>query len=126
MEDTTTDKRRRKSPYNPLGYKRVDPIHSRRVQGSYDGATEPVGIVYPSAGYPTTYPPGSVAKYFVMMRRYDRGEGLFHPYDAKYEYDPLPLMFALIDKSDRRRVVLQQRRQHTERVSMNELHNLVV
>ena len=50
----------------------------------------------PSVGWPTAAPPGTLEKVEVFEARESRGESLFHPYDARYHDDIMPLLFYLM------------------------------
>ena len=60
--------------------------HGRRGPGNFYAQT-------PAPLLPTTAAPGTNAKQSVFEERAGLNQSLFHPYDARYEGDPLPLEF---------------------------------
>lgn len=61
----------------------------------------PSPFYIPQYGWPTEAPPGTVEKLLVIMARANRGEDLFHPFDAKIDGDYNPLLFYLAKWEER-------------------------
>lgn len=65
-------------------------------------------VAYPEVGHPTSYQPGSGEKLAVMMRRFNRGERLFHPFDCRNPVCVLPLLFSSLETRERERIARGQ------------------
>ena len=77
------------------------------IRGTPHWRNAPVPFRLPLKGWPTEAPPGTQEKLRVIEARHDRGEDLWHPFDAEFDGDVKPLVFYIEYKErteNRRRI----------------------
>ena len=78
------------SCYYTPGVKEMYPSTSKYARRGVGNVTG----IRPGAATPTTAAPGTAAKMAVLEERAKNNQSLWHPHDAQYEGDPLPLLNA--------------------------------
>lgn len=81
-----------------------------------DAEPDTPAVLAPLASEPTCYAPGTPGKVSVIEERGKRKEQLFHPCDARYSGDKLPVVFMRATPEERAALIESSAREQREKI----------